>query len=285
MNINTVDKCKMFDLSERLPKENKIKVTAKTKRKKGHRNAITKHEESKQKSASWFRPDDLNVILEDLFQNKKYFKANIIIFACNSGYRYGDMMTLRVKDLTDNNGKIINYLTLQEDKTDKWRTVWFSDTVKKMLNFVIKYYDLEPEDYIFQSGERKRKYIEDIFLNDEGEEIIFTNEKYDWNGRPLRIAPMELNSVTTFLKDITAKHGIEGKYSTHSFRQTHSVYISCIQKGSEDVIRDLRIACQSLGHSDLRITEQHYSGCDSRLVKEQMLQMEIGKEVVDKYIK
>ena len=122
------------------------------------------------------------------------------------------------------------------------------------------------------------------FLASE-EEIIYTNEKYDWNGRLLRIAPMELNSVTTFLKNITAKHGIEGKYSTHSFRQTHSVYISCIQKGSEDVIRDLRIACQSLGHSDLRITEQHYSGCDSRLVKEQMLKMEVGKEVVDKYVK
>lgn len=284
MNISTAQTCKIFDLSDRLLTG--IQITKQPKRKKGHRNAITKHTASRQKSASWFRPDDLNVILEDLFQSKKYFKANIIIFACNSGYRYGDIMTLRVKDLTDNNGKIVDYLTLQEDKTDKWRTAWLCDTVKKMLSFIIKYYGLDPEDYIFQSGERKRKYIEDIFLNEDGEEeIIYINEKYDWNGRLLRIAPMELNSVTTFLKNITAKHGIEGKYSTHSFRQTHSVYISCIQKGSEDVIRDLRIACQSLGHSDLRITEQHYSGCDSRLVKEQMLKMEVGKEVVDKYVK
>lgn len=89
-------------------------------------------------------------------------------------------MTLRVKDLTDNNCKIVDYLTLQEDKTDKWRTAWLCDTVKKMLSFIINYYKLDPEDYIFQSGERKRKYIEDIFLNEDGEEeIIYTNEKYD----------------------------------------------------------------------------------------------------------
>lgn len=166
MNISTAQTCKIFDLSDRLPTG--IQITKQPKRKKGHRNAITKHEESKQKSASWFRPDDLNVILEDLFQSKKYFKANIIIFACNSGYRYGDIMTLRVKDLTDNNGKIVDYLTLQEDKTDKWRTAWLCDTAKKMLSFVIKHYGLDPEDYIFQSGERKRKYIEDIFLNEDG---------------------------------------------------------------------------------------------------------------------
>ena len=81
MNISTAQTCKIFDLSDRLPIG--IKITKQKKKKKGHRNAITKHEESKQKSASWFRPDDLNVILEDLFQSKKYFKANIIIFACN----------------------------------------------------------------------------------------------------------------------------------------------------------------------------------------------------------
>ena len=51
-------------------------------------------------------------------------------------------MTLRVKDLTDNNGKIVDYLTLQEDKTDKWRTAWLCDTVKKMLSFIIKYYGI-----------------------------------------------------------------------------------------------------------------------------------------------
>ena len=42
MNISTAQTCKIFDLSDRLP--SRIQIAKQPKRKKGHRNAITKHE-------------------------------------------------------------------------------------------------------------------------------------------------------------------------------------------------------------------------------------------------
>lgn len=282
MNIKTELKCNLIDLSDRYISTNcRIQCkTSKIKQNSGKVNARISDELTKQHSMSWFRKDELNDVLEDLMCHQKYYKVLLLIFGCNTGYRCGDILSLRVGDLLNNKGTIKQYITLQEQKTNKWRTVWFNETVRKMITFVVSYYGLTKDNYIFRSGERKKCFVESVFTDENGREIIkTTGEMYDWNGRKLEIAPFTVKGVNGFIQGIFKKHNFVGRYGSHSMRQTHIQYISY---GKNEI--DLMYGSMSVGHSNLKITEQHYNGLDNRVLQERMLNLNIGKEIIDKYI-
>lgn len=72
--------------------------------------------------------------------------------------------------------KIRMYL-LGEDKTDKFRTVWLNDTVKKMLKYTIQEKKLKMDNYIFRGDGNKRSYIDhfvyvDYYTYENGKSLV-----------------------------------------------------------------------------------------------------------------
>lgn len=281
---NTVleNNCTCIELPFAPKQEEEVEIKVTTKEKKHKRTAKTKKKISKQRSASWFREEDLNRILEYLFNNGKYMKANLLVFGCNVGFRAGDIISLRVKDFLNDDGSIANFITIEEQKTGKLRTVWLNETVRKMLAYTINNTsDLEQDDFLFQSGERKKAFVEEISYDEFGDldEFKTTFEQYDDNCCKRRIAPMSKKGITGFFKDITRKFNIEGKYSTHSMRQTFARHISIATENA-----DLKYACESFGHSSMKVTLEHYNGVDTRELKERMLNLNLGKQVIDNFL-
>ena len=112
---------------------------------------------AKSGSALAFRGrETINEFILGLLLKGDIYKATMFVFNINTGFRSGDNQSFRVKDLIKPNGEIKDYVTLGEDKTDKFRTVWLNDTVKKMLKYTIQEKKLKPDNYIFRGDGNKK---------------------------------------------------------------------------------------------------------------------------------
>jgi integrase len=261
-----------------------IEMTEPKPKRKSRRNlyARTTDKVSQGHSADSIKSKEMiNDFVLDILLKGDIYKANLFVFNCNTGFRNGDTLSFRVKDLTNPDGTVKDYITLTEDKTDKLRTVWLNDTVKKMLAFTIKTKGLTSENYVFRGDGNKKSWVEKLVVeNGELIECKTTFDKYDEQGNEREIAPMLVGSVTRWLKGVCNQVGIEGKYSSHTFRQTYSYFIS---QGWTDN-RYAMAACQDFGHSSLNITLAHYMGVSPQELKEHQLALNLGKEAVEMYI-
>ena len=267
---------------------------------------------AKSGSALAFRDrETINEFILGLLLKGDIHKATMFVFNINTGFRNGDNQSFRVKDLIKPNGEIKDYVTLGEDKTDKFRTVWLNDTVKKMLKYTIQEKKLKPDNYIFRGDGNKRSYIDhfvyvDYYTYENGKKsgAVTTYDQYDENGGSRdvydvvtvdlqkggnkynpdgtlkEVAPMLVGSVTRWLKGICKEYDVIGKYSSHTFRQTYAYFIS---QGWEDN-RFALAACADFGHSDYRITLAHYMGIDPEELRQHQLELNLGKEAVDLFI-
>lgn len=266
-----------------LPIVEEIKETTK-KKKTRRRNLYARVTDGKAQthSADSIRSRELiNDFVLDLLIKGDIYKANLFVFNSNTGFRTGDTLSFRVKDLTNADGSIKDYVTLEEDKTDNYRTIWINDTVKKMLSYVIKSKGLTSNNYIFRGDGNRRTYVESLVVED-GELVNCktTGVKYDDWGEERERAPLTVDHVGKWLKKICMNVGVEGKYSSHTFRQTYAYFIS---QGWNDN-RYAQAACADFGHSSLRVTLAHYMGVNPQELREHQLALNLGKEAVDLWI-
>lgn len=314
--VEECEKCNVFDISQIVQTKSALnQVHCK-------RNLVarTSDKVNMGHSASALRSKGLiNDIVLELLLNREFYKANLLVFNINTGFRNGDTQSFRVKDLTNANGTIKDFITLKEDKTDKLRTIWLNETVKKMLKFTIAFKQLKPNNYIFRGDGNRVSYIDHIIyidhrVYDEQDNIVdivttldeYDNDgvmrevydvvmvgklkdksiptgasKYNADGTLKEIAPMLVGSVTRWLKALCAQFGIAGKYSSHTFRQTYAYFIS--QNWVDN--RDIQVVCSDFGHSNSRITLEHYNGIDSEELKKHQLSLNLGGEAVDMFMK
>jgi len=325
MNLNAVlkdnndnEKCKVCKVYE-MPFNNASKDIVKEVnpdikpliRKNRNLQARVTNEIATSKSALAFRNKEIiNDFVLDLLTKGHLYKAAMFVFNCNTGFRNGDNQSLTVADLTKSDGSIKDYITLGEDKTDKFRTVWINDTTKKIIKYLIDKKGLKPNNYIFRNDGNRTAYI-DYFIyidkyeyDNNGKKIgcITTLDKYDDNGNIREVydvvmvkdikdkynndgtlkevAPMLPGSVTRWLKSICNSIGVDGRWSSHSFRQTYAYFIS---QGWEDN-RLALAACADFGHSSLNVTLAHYMGIDPEELKQHQLNLNLGKEAVDLFL-
>jgi integrase len=220
--------------------------------------------------------NDINAVIRQCFKERAYHKMVMLIFGINTGYRCGDILSFKVKDVTDENGNILDVKYIAEQKTGKARPVYFNRAVKTALRFLIDLKSLKAEDYLF-CGDGNRKAYFSEFIYDECGGIIdvkTTGEKYDENEKERELAPMTVQSVGRWLKTITQKLGIMGHYSSHAMRKTFCEFIS--RNWNDN--RNAMVACVAVAHADVDTTINHYMTVNPVKLRQKWLDLNIGLE-------
>ena len=130
---------------------------------------------------------DINKIKQYLYGKENKRDYCIFVMGINVGLRAGDLLSLKIKDVTD--GKVIyDNVTVKEEKTGKTRTFTLNKNAKEAINVYLRSFDkLDVDEYLFSS----RK------------------------GGHLGVRPLH-HIIKSTLRDL----GIKGNYGTHSLRKT-----------------------------------------------------------------
>ena len=130
---------------------------------------------------------DINKIKQYLYGKENKRDYCIFIVGINVGLRAGDLLSLKIGDVTD--GKtIFDEVTIKEEKTDKIRTFTLNRNAKDAIKVYLNTTEIvNPNDYLFKS----RK------------------------GGHLGVRPLH-HIIKSTLREL----GIKGNYGTHTLRKT-----------------------------------------------------------------
>jgi len=162
--------------------------------------------------------NQIKQIRGNLYRQKNPRDYLIFVFGINSGLRIGDILSLKLEDVKDNQGNLKDYLTIKEQKTGKTRKVFFNKQIKEALNYYLK-----------KTG---------IFNLDQ---YLFTNEKSKKNKPITRIRAYQL--INKWCKDV----GLDCKVGGHTLRKTFGYHMR-MQGVSIERISNL------LNHRNIKVT-------------------------------
>lgn len=130
---------------------------------------------------------DINKIKQYLYGKENKRDYCIFVVGINVGLRAGDLLSLKIRDVTDGN-TIFDTVTIKEQKTGKTRNFALNKNAKEAIQLYINSLaDYELNDYLFKS----RK------------------------GGHLGVRPLH-HIIKTLTKDL----GIKGNFGTHTLRKT-----------------------------------------------------------------
>ena len=130
---------------------------------------------------------DINKIRQYLYGKENKRDYCIFVVGINVGLRAGDLLSLKIKDITDGN-TIFDTVTIKEQKTGKTRNFAVNKNAKEAIKIYLNSLtDYDFEDYLFKS----RK------------------------GGHLGVRPLH-HIIKTLTKDL----GIKGNFGTHTLRKT-----------------------------------------------------------------
>lgn len=130
---------------------------------------------------------DINKIKQYLYGKENKRDYCIFVVGINVGLRAGDLLSLKIKDITDGN-IIFDTVTIKEQKTGKTRNFALNKNAKEAIKIHLNSLtDYDFEDYLFKS----RK------------------------GGHLGVRPLH-HIIKTLTKDL----GINGNFGTHTLRKT-----------------------------------------------------------------
>lgn len=224
--------------------------------------------------------NDINAVVRQCFEDNAIHKVCMFIFGINTGYRCGDILSFKVKDVTDEKGNVLDVKYIAEQKTGKARPVYFNKAVKTALRFLIDLESLKAEDYLFRGDGNRKAYFSEFVYDEYGEisDVKTTGEKYDENGKERELAPMTVASVGRWLKTIAQKLSIMGHYSSHAMRKTFCEFIS---RGWEDD-RNPAVASAAVAHADVSTTLKYYMTINPVKLRQKWLDLNLGLEEFEK---
>lgn len=277
----TATKCISFDISHRITSDGKTRKTVKT--------AKTDTEYKQYKADALRNKDDINNIVRYFLEKKLPYKATWIVLGINTGFRASDLLSLRVRDVTDDSMNILDGIVISEQKTQKsgkQRMVFFNEAVKLILKYHIDKYNMKPDSFIFENRSYNAKYLDEYIYDEYGNvvEISTTNEKYYYvNGikHERQPAPVTEYRANFWIMDAAKELGIPGHYSTHCMRKTFAHFVGI---NWTDEYNTLAVQ-KALGHSFMETTTEHYLTVDDEQLKEKWLSLNLGLEVLKEYIK
>ena len=219
-------------------------------------------EEPKRKRTERFvSREEINSVVEYFLKRGEIHMAAYFIFELNVGYRVGDCLAFRKCDVMERERPLHmkSQLTLIETKTrktNKYRTVYFNKAITEVLTYLVK--NKRDEDYLFIPDKKPQFSLEIMGYKPMTRQTAW-------------------NNIKRAVKDLR----IDMHVGTHSFRKTFDYFMAV---GQEENV-DLNLACRALGHSDSRITSRHYLNTPERVVKSQMMTLNLGLEGWEKYVK
>jgi integrase len=96
--------------------------------------------------------------IADTEYNKKIAGRNLLMFVLgiNVALRAGDLLQLKWKDVFDESGEFKDFRRLKEEKTKKFKNLYYNDGAKNAINKYIEEFNIkiEPDSYIFKSREK-----------------------------------------------------------------------------------------------------------------------------------
>jgi len=169
--------------------------------------------------------NQIKQIRGNLYRQKNPRDYLLFVFGINSGLRIGDILSLKLGNVKNDQGNLKDYLDIKEQKTGKTRKVFFNKQIKEALNY-----------YLEKTG---------IFNLDQ---YLFTNEKTKKNRPITRIRAYQL--INAWCREVGIKHKVGG----HTLRKTFGYHLR-MQGVSIERISNL------LNHRNIKVTFR-YIGID-----------------------
>jgi len=169
---------------------------------------------------NWVEPirskSKIALIKEHLKAKKSPRDYLFFVLGINVALRISDLLSLKVSDVRDEDGRIRSDLTIIERKTKKRRTIPLDGTPKEALEWYFsKREDVQADDWLFESTQRD--------------------------------APIHRAQANRLIKRWCRLVGLEGNYASHSLRKTFGYWA----RRSGVPVSLIR---QTLGHSREEIT-------------------------------
>ena len=101
--------------------------------------------------------NQIKQIRGNLYRQKNPRNYLLFVFGINSGLRIGDILSLRLADIKDNQGNLKDYLDIKEQKTGKLRKVFFNKQIKEALKYYLKKTGIFDLDHYLFINERSKK--------------------------------------------------------------------------------------------------------------------------------
>ena len=165
----------------------------------------------------------------------------LLKFGLNTALRIKDILRLKVKHLFESDGTLKEYLDLFESKTikrknRKLKQIKLNSVIRPELESYVKFYELEPEDWIFFS------------LRDPSN-------------------PLDRVRAYSLLRDAAEKSGVT-KFGTHSMRKTlaYNIY---------NKTKNLALVMRMLNHSNPKHTLR-YIGIEQEELDDTYEEFSIG---------
>jgi site-specific recombinase XerD len=157
-------------------------------------------------------------------------------------------MKLRFSHLINNESVFKEKFSLQEEKTDKSRSITINEAVIEAVTLYLENTpNIKLDDYLFKSQSNRGKNSN---------------------------IPLHPNSVDRILKKLAENLGLENKMSTHSMRKTFA-YHQMVMSGNDP--RKLLLLQKMFGHSTAAYTLQ-YIGITGEEIDEAYRNLNLGSE-------
>ncbi|MBA7530555.1 Tyrosine recombinase XerD [subsurface metagenome] len=164
---------------------------------------------------------------------KRKNPRNFLLFTLgiNTGLRISDLLKLKVEDVQDEKGRILEYLDLTEKKTKKQRLIYINDEARSALEYFL---------------EKTKIYELDRYL--------FISDKTKINKPISRIRAWQL--IQSWCREV----GIKTRIGTHTLRKTMG-YQMRIAGVAIEIIQEV------LGHQSISMTKRYLGITDDEVTK------------------
>lgn len=160
----------------------------------------------------------------------------------NSALRISDLLSLRVKDVRNIDGSIVNKITLKEQKTGKTKEFPISDKIRAEIQAVIRYYGLFNEN-----------------------DPLFPSHKKGEGGA---LKPIGRSYANQLISEAAKMCNIKGNYGSHSMRKSFAYF--AWQQGT-----DVLLLMDLLNHSSPK-NLRRYIGITQEQLNRVYLSVDLG---------
>lgn len=129
--------------------EKTLKVVEKSEKKSNYKKNYKVGE--KQEVYPFRTQEDLELMYNHFIEKKQYRNALMFVIGINVGLRASDLLELKWSQIFDEDGNVVNGITVKEEKTEKFRTFYLNDSCKTAFIEYCHGKKMNQDEYVFSS--------------------------------------------------------------------------------------------------------------------------------------